>query len=599
MGPATRKALRHAQPLPVRRGAGLGVPGGSAQVRALQRRLHTAGESVGPIDGVYGPKTEAAVRNLQDRRGLAVDGVAGPRTYAALNRKGTTASTPPVSLNKEKKQPGHQDPGERTCAEAGCTPEPGDGNDSGGVPWWAIAIGVALVGALIAFLVTRVLLRRRPIAAWSRSDAGLELEGTSSDPSIGSFRGTAYAVDMPAWQDPRRRAEASRLLRARPEAKAAVLGRLRGRGHAAAPGAPGPSRPDCRGPGLAPGTAVLGYVTVPKPVPERQAKLYEQLAQIEGLCKRRRFELVGVVRDVEPNGDDVLERPGVRYAFEQFRAHRASALVVSDVRRLSVSRSQLDSLLARLTAENVALVALEPEVDTSTEEGREVMRQLEIVRTERTKLAEAAPSTKQRPAQRTRPGSGRITKGGGAKADALKERIVEMRDQGESLKSIAEALNEEGVPPANSSNGSGPNQRAGGGIAAGELPRPLQHFASLRGHQATRRTGSASAPGNVDMDVHGCPGRRRTTCAGTRLAGVAHKGRRGCARSGQVLAHQANRGRCRGDAAWRRSAGAEHSSGPAPPEDARCGRSGRSSGPAPPSWQPRGAVRQAASARQM
>jgi DNA invertase Pin-like site-specific DNA recombinase len=183
-------------------------------------------------------------------------------------------------------------------------------------------------------------------------------------------------------------------------------------------------------------------------VPERQAKLYEQLAQIEGLCKRRRFELVGVVRDVEPNGDDVLERPGVRYAFEQFRAHRASALVVSDVRRLSVSRPQLDALLARLTAEKVALVALEPELDTSTEEGREVLLQLEIVRAERTKLADAEPSKKRKPAaQRTKGGSGRITRGGGPEADALKERIVGMRDRGESLKSIAEALNEEGVPP--------------------------------------------------------------------------------------------------------------------------------------------------------
>ncbi len=485
VGPATRTALRHAQPLPVRRGAGLGVPGGSAQVRALQRRLHTAGESVGPIDGVYGPRTEAAVRSLQDRRGLAVDGVAGPRTYAALNRKGTTASTPPVSLtNKKKKQPGTRPPASAPAPKPVAHTEPEEKNDSGGVPWWAIAIGVALVGALIAFLATRVLLRRRPDRSVIPLGRGLELEGTSSDPSIGSFRGTAYAVDMPAVADPRRRAEASRFFVLDPKRKLPFWVDYADVDTPLPPALQAHPGPIAGGPELAPGTAVLGYVTVPKAVPERQAKLYEQLAQIEGLCKRRRFELVGVVRDVEPNGDDVLERPGVRYAFEQFRAHRASALVVSDVRRLSVSRSQLDSLLARLTAENVVLVALEPEVDTSTEEGREVMRQLEIVRTERTKLAEAAPTRKQKPAaQRTRPGSGRITHGGGAQADALKERIVEMRDQGESLKSIAEALNEEGVPPptggprwrpasvraslgkehAEGGNGTGPKKRAGGG----------------------------------------------------------------------------------------------------------------------------------------
>ena len=53
---------------------------------ALQRRLRAAGQPVGPIDGVYGPRTEAAVSRLQSARGLAVDGVAGPLTYAALER---------------------------------------------------------------------------------------------------------------------------------------------------------------------------------------------------------------------------------------------------------------------------------------------------------------------------------------------------------------------------------------------------------------------------------------------------------------------------------------------------------------------------------
>ena len=145
---------------------------------------------------------------------------------------------------------------------------------------------------------------------------------------------------------------------------------------------------------LGAGTPVLGYVTVPRAVPERQAELYDQLARIEGLCKRRKFELLGVIRDVEPNGEDVLERPGIRYALERFGAHEAAALVVADVNRLGGSRAQLDSLLARLADTGVALVALEPQLDTSTEEGREVVRQLEIVRRERTKLGDAAERPK-------------------------------------------------------------------------------------------------------------------------------------------------------------------------------------------------------------
>src|ERR671937_2503634 len=68
-------------------GAGYGHPHGSQRVRALQRRLRRAGERPGPIDGLFGPRTEAAVRRFQGSHGLAVDGVVGPLTAAALRRE--------------------------------------------------------------------------------------------------------------------------------------------------------------------------------------------------------------------------------------------------------------------------------------------------------------------------------------------------------------------------------------------------------------------------------------------------------------------------------------------------------------------------------
>lgn len=53
--------------------------------KEIQQDLTDLGFYSGPINGVYGPQTTAAVKRFQARAGLPVDGIAGPQTTAALN----------------------------------------------------------------------------------------------------------------------------------------------------------------------------------------------------------------------------------------------------------------------------------------------------------------------------------------------------------------------------------------------------------------------------------------------------------------------------------------------------------------------------------
>lgn len=55
-----------------------------ANIRAVQTRLATLGYYKIKVDGVWGPKTLAAVKNFQRDYGLVVDGIVGAKTEKAL-----------------------------------------------------------------------------------------------------------------------------------------------------------------------------------------------------------------------------------------------------------------------------------------------------------------------------------------------------------------------------------------------------------------------------------------------------------------------------------------------------------------------------------
>ncbi len=66
-------------------------------VRTIQTKLSNWGYFSGAIDGIYGPKTEEAVKYFQRKNGLTADGVVGPATLRALGMSTTGGESPASS----------------------------------------------------------------------------------------------------------------------------------------------------------------------------------------------------------------------------------------------------------------------------------------------------------------------------------------------------------------------------------------------------------------------------------------------------------------------------------------------------------------------
>ena len=66
-------------------------------VRTIQTKLKNWGYFSGTIDGIYGPKTEEAVKYFQRKNGLTADGVVGPATLRALGMSTTGGDSPASS----------------------------------------------------------------------------------------------------------------------------------------------------------------------------------------------------------------------------------------------------------------------------------------------------------------------------------------------------------------------------------------------------------------------------------------------------------------------------------------------------------------------
>lgn len=215
----------------------------------------------------------------------------------------------------------------------------------------------------------------------------------------------------------------------------------------------------------------IGYARVST---EGQAEsglgLEAQREAIEADCKRRGWELVGVIEDAGESGGDG-DRPGLRAALERIADGEADALVVAKLDRLSRSAVHTGQLLDWFKEADATFVALDLGVDTSTASGMLVANVLASVAQwegaaigERTKAALAAK--KARGEKLGRP----------AVEPRVRRRIERQRRRGWTYQRIADKLNADEVPTARGGAEWRPSSVATG---LGYRQKPRRHRAEL------------------------------------------------------------------------------------------------------------------------
>jgi hypothetical protein len=166
-------AIKHPRPLPHRiravwpsgwsagavgRGTGYVRPGGSDRVRDVQRRLRQLGYRTGPVDGLFGPRTEAATRWFQYKHGLPAGGRVGRLTLAVLHARSDhrplARTGKRAASTTRTTKPAAPEPPVRTTAPPA--------HRGTGAPIVAAVIGIA-VALLAGLVVGGVLPRRRRV----------------------------------------------------------------------------------------------------------------------------------------------------------------------------------------------------------------------------------------------------------------------------------------------------------------------------------------------------------------------------------------------------------------------------------------------------
>jgi peptidoglycan hydrolase-like protein with peptidoglycan-binding domain/DNA invertase Pin-like site-specific DNA recombinase len=404
VGRDTRRALRRASGPMLGRGAGYGQRDGSIRVRRLQRHLRRLGLRPGPIDGLYGPLTAAAVARFQRDHGSRADGVAWSRTRRAIvtarraaearvARDGGT-TTLRTGESKAPSRPARDSRKPRPSThETARAPDAGPSRAEE-----AIDTGLIVLSGLLAFVV--VAAAAPLVKTVATTPAGAMPDGDETPPE-----------DRPSSLSPE---PLLPLAASDPDEETSWRAEDDGRVEA------------------------VGYVTA---VDSRRAKLElcSQITAMDAVCERSGWRLVEVARDVGDISGTALDRPGLNYALDRLASSDNPCLIVAELRRLGGSAAELGRVLRWLRDRSLRLVAVDVQLDTAGADGRIA--------------ADALISVGQR-AEAGTPVSRSNREGGGRRPGRpavvdlpeLKEHILAMRSAGMTLQAIADRLNEEGVP---------------------------------------------------------------------------------------------------------------------------------------------------------
>jgi peptidoglycan hydrolase-like protein with peptidoglycan-binding domain len=459
VGPQTRRALRQAARPPLSPGAGYGERGGSPRVRVVQRRLRQLGQRPGRVDGLFGPKTVAAVERFQRTSHVVADGVVGSHTLRALasgehagggsparsagrggrpqSQTRVQAPSQPAGGAQARRPRASHGPSRAAGSERATRAtrrEPAGAREANHpVPWRLLAVvllALALLGLFAALALGSV--RRRVAAPLPEATAGKTRDvAPSPRPVPASLQAAAVGGPQSRSTDEPRAVASDR---DRPRPSAPKQDQVRRPGASPRPAA----RPETRG--NRKGIQALAYVSVHELA--TRAELRKQLAPIDALCRRRGWRLEKVARDVErQDGDE--SRPGLDYALECLARGEASCLIVAELGRLSRSSAGLGRIIDWLRRHEIRLLALDIELDTASPVGRMAAEALiSVGAREGERLAALAGRGPGRDPSK----AGAVGRPAVGDIPALKRYIAALRSSGMTLQGIADRLNAEGVP---------------------------------------------------------------------------------------------------------------------------------------------------------